>query len=354
VNAKVLDARDTGAWQAALERLPESDVYFRAEYHRSYEANGEGTAHAFVAEADGELLFHAFLLRPIEHVAGRRLSPVRYDIESAYGYTGPLATTADPAFLRPAWAGFSDWCAGQGVVAEFIRFHPLLENVRYADPECAVEVVRESVVLRLDCSEEELWRGYPGPQRQRVRKAMRHGLEGGEVSLEEGLGDFTRLYRETMERVEAAARYYFSDAYFEELCRGLGDGVRLFAVRDGSATVAAALFLVGGRGIHFHLGGSSSAHRHAAPNNLLFHEVASWGRERGLQWLHLGGGADGAREDSLLRFKSTISPLRVPVHVGKRVHDREAFEALRSQWLRESGLSDRPGYFLLYRLERVA
>jgi Acetyltransferase (GNAT) domain len=354
VNAKVLDTRDAGAWHAALERLPESDIYFRPEYHHAYEANGEGTAYAFVAEADGELLFHPFLLRPIEHVAGKRLSPVLHDIESAYGYTGPLATTADPAFLREGWARFSGWCAEQGVVAEFIRFHPLLENIRYTDAECAVEVVRESVVLRLDCSEEELWRRYPGPQRQHVRKAMRLGLEGGEVSAEEGLADFARLYRETMERVGASARYRFPDAYFEELCRGLGEGVRLFAVRDGSATIAAAMFLVGGRGIHFHLGGSSSAHRHAAPNNLLFHQVASWGRERGLDWLHLGGGAEGTSEDSLLRFKSTISPLRVPVHIGKRVHDREAFEKLSSQWLRASGLSDRPEYFLLYRLARVA
>ena len=39
------------------------------------------------------------------------------DIESAYGYGGPLSNTDDDEFLKQCFESFSNWCLEQNVVA---------------------------------------------------------------------------------------------------------------------------------------------------------------------------------------------------------------------------------------------
>src|ERR1039458_8383092 len=125
MNIRVIAATRPDEWNGLLQRLAHSDVYFTAEYHLAHELNGDGKALAFVAEDGKRTLFHPFLIRLIPEFD---LHDEWHDIESVYGYSGPLSTTNDRKFLAEAWGAFSDWCQQQNVVAEFIRFHPLLDN----------------------------------------------------------------------------------------------------------------------------------------------------------------------------------------------------------------------------------
>lgn len=348
---RVLDTRQHDDWHGALNRLRETDVYFLPEYHRAYEVNGDGAARAFMAEEEDDLLFYPFMVRPIERVGTTPLRDRWWDIETVYGYSGPLCTTMEAGFLARAWSAFGSWCRESRIVAEFLRFNPLSDNTRYVDDSCILLRDRETVIMRLDCSEKDLWTGYPWVQRNRVRKAMASGLVVSEVPVLQGLDVFRSIYHATMDRRDALPYYHFSDAYFDALRDGLGDALRLFVVRDADRTVAAALFLLHEERIGYHLGGSDAGYQEAAPNNLLMHDVAEWGRQRGFRWLHLGGGRTPDPNDSLLRFKSKLSRSRLSFHIGKRVHNREVYDRLCAEWLRQSGVADRPAYFLLYRLE---
>ena len=107
------------------------------------------------------------------------------DIETVYGYSGPVATTTLPDFLAEAWRGFEGWCREQNVVCEFIRFSPILRSERFAAPQTEVKLDRETVEIRLEGGEEALWQGYKSAQRNRVRKAIRRGLTCHETSLDE-------------------------------------------------------------------------------------------------------------------------------------------------------------------------
>jgi Acetyltransferase (GNAT) domain len=350
MNVSLLETRQSGDWLSALERLPDADVYHLPRYYRAAEANGEGQALAFVAEADGELFFHAFLRRAIEQVGAERVAERWSDLETAYGYSGPLATCEHTGFLARAWDAFDAWCRDEGVVAEFIRFSPLLDNERFAPAAADVVADRETVAVRLDVGEDELWHSYLPVQRNMVRKAQARGLRAELVSLAEGLAGFRRLYEKTMARVGADAYYALSDGYYGALV-GLGDGVRIVRVLDGHELAAAALFLQHGKRLHYHLSGSYERYRSAAPTNLLLHAAASWGREQGFEVLHLGGGRTPAPDDPLLRFKAGLSRVRLTFQTGRRVHDRRAYDHLCSLWLDQARPRARPGYFLLYRLE---
>jgi len=115
-------------WEEALSRFIRKDIYFLPEYHRMYELNQEGRAYAFFVEDGDDMLFYPFMLRPIKSIGGKQVSEECYDIQTVYGYSGPLSNTKDPRVLGRLWEPFREWCKEKKVVAEFIRFHPPLEN----------------------------------------------------------------------------------------------------------------------------------------------------------------------------------------------------------------------------------
>ena len=351
MNTTLLDTADGAEWDRQLARFPGADVYFTAGYHAAHERNGDGRAFAYLAEDGGEALFYPFLLRPIEAVAGEPVAEDWTDIETVYGYSGPLASSDDAAFLSRAWEGFDRWSSERGVVAEFLRFNPLSGNCGFKSPKCTVRPDRETVALSLVGSEEDLWARYPSTHRNMVRKALARGLAVAEEPVGEGLADFARLYAATMQRVGARPYYSFSAAYLSSLAAALGDALHLFVVRDGATTVAAALFLLHGDRLHYHLAGSDPAYRGAAANNLLLHGAALWGRETGLRHLHLGGGRTANADDPLFRFKASVGRERLPFQVGTRVHDEAAYADLCDRWRSHHVGAAAPAYFLLYRLE---
>jgi hypothetical protein len=347
---QVLDSSETEAWHQALSRQPVRDVYFTPEYHSVHEKNGDGTARAFIACDRGQELFYPFMMRPIEAIAGQPLADTWFDIESVYGYTGPLATTSDQGFLSEAWNCFDSWCKNNRVIAEFVRFNPMVDNSRFADSSHAISLDRQTVVVNLNCTEEELWQSYSSSHRNKIRKAEKNGLECAEMQPEQGIRPFKKLYSETMSRVEADEYYFFSDNYFNCLAQWPSDKLRLFAVRSEERVVAASLFLLSSEHIHYHLTGSSQNAMHLGPVPLLLHKVALWGIEHGFRILHLGGGSSSDPHDSLFTFKASISKLRRSFFTGRRVHNPEIFDQFCSLWLKRTGVSPRPNYFLLYRL----
>jgi hypothetical protein len=344
-----LATADDPAWADAVERLDGADVYHTDSYHRVAEANGEGRALAFVAEARDAILFHPFLQRPIERVGDESVAGGWCDLESVYGYGGPLATTDNPDFLARAWEEFSRWCAQQHVVAEFVRFNPLLHNERLAAPATRVIDDRETVVVDLTGGADALWERYPAVQRNMVRKARKAGLEAWVLGPGDGMGKFRAVYEETMRRIGAEPYYSFSGSYFDALVTELGSRVRVVEVCDSGHTVAACLLLIGGDKLHYHLSGTRSQASSLGATNLMLHEAAAWGSGEGLRWFHLGGGRTSASDDSLLRFKRSLSNERAIFRTGQRVHDRGRYDALCAAWLRQAG-RERPPYFLLYRL----
>lgn len=351
MNWRVLQTDQAHEWREILTGHVRGDVYFLPEYHELYERNGDGVAKAFVVEDGDKILFHPFMVRPIQEVARKALEQEWFDIETVYGYAGPVANTADVAFLADAWRVFYDWCQNEKIVAEFVRFNPLFENHRIVDSLYSVSLDRETVLLELDGGEETLWKSYSSVQRNMVRKALKNRLECREMEPARGIEAFQQLYCQTMRRVGATRYYFFSDAYFESLVNLLGHRLRIIAVRRDDLIVGASLLLLYGDTVHYHLSATLEGYQRFAPTNLMLHTVALWCMERGFRRFHLGGGRTPSSDDSLLKFKANISKLRCKYYTGRRVHNPAVYEALCSRWMKAYNVDVRPSYFLLYRLE---
>lgn len=343
----IVPATDAGRWHGQLAALGCDDPYFSAAYHAAYAEDG-GRALMYVHDdADGRLLY-PFRLRPIARIGMEAVSGGLHDIETVYGYTGPLADSAAPDFLDRAWRGFAVWAQAQGVVSEFCRFHPLLDARRYAAPAMRVVEDRPTVAVSLTGAEPGLWSGYDGAQRNLVRKALRAGLKAEIIPFAENWPTFRAIYEATMQGLGATDFYRFPDDYYLRLAHVRPAPV-ICLVRQEDVPCAAAIFLVGGDTLHYHLSGSLQEFRSHAPNNLLLHAAACWGIARGCRVLFLGGGRTNLAGDKLLHFKRQFSRETVPFHVGRKIWNEAAYAALSQCWARQSGRQP-PAQLQHYRL----
>ena len=130
-----------------------------------------------------------------------------------------------------------------------------------------------------------------------------------------------------MTRVGAATYYFFPDDYFDGLRLALGEHVHLWTVRSGSATIAGAVFTECNGIVQYHLGGTVNDALNSKPLKLLFWRAATWFKERGTRWLHLGGGLGGAN-DSLMHFKRGFSPQTFPFYTWRVVLNPTMYDEL--------------------------
>ncbi len=346
---KLLGTQDRVGWESVLDRLASAglgDIYFDAAYVSLYEGNGV-EAQLFVFEEGPDTFCLPYLKRTLpENAAGR------YDMETAYGYAGPLATTEDGGFLGRAWAGFRQHAAETGLFAGFLRFHPLLRTERFAPaPFVGVEYVRDTVCLGLQQDEERIWQQYRSDTRTRIRKARKSGIEVEHLRGVDSLLVFGSLYRQAMTHIGADSFYRFDDEYFRAVDALPHGSYDLFLARRGEERVGGALTLSSSRFAHMHLSATLREARSLGVSHLLRHEAILHYRGK-REMFHFGGGTTNDPRDSLLRFKAGFSPERCEFRIGKLILDVGVYRTMCEEW--EVQHPDRAeaakGIFLKYRL----
>lgn len=348
-NYILLVLNDREQWLRELDNLKElkPDVHFSPEYCGLFENSGE--ARLFVYREGDTSVIYPFLLRKVNLIPGLagKLEQDFYDITSPYGYGGPLASPgADEQILKNFYQNFSDFCAENNIITEFIRFHPLLRNHAFLTGYIEVERISSVVCVNLEASEQEIWSGYERNNRKNIKKAYREGLE---VILEEApvhFADFIHIYNETMARNQAGRFYYFNDSFYDCIHEKL-EGNYLYAhTFKGGRVISTELLLYNETYIHSFLGGTLEEFFEFRPNNILKHEVIKWAKKRGIRHFLLGGGY--REEDGIFRYKRSFASGGVfDYYVGKKVHDYTALSMLEN--ILGGGKDDPRGYFPSYR-----
>lgn len=318
-------------WKAALAPLVEAgeaDIQFTQAYASLY-AGPERRAGLFHA-GSGECRFVLPLIVERASALGPRDA---FDVSSPYGYSGPLSTSRDPGFLAEAWERFFAWCAQAGVIAGFIRFHPLTGNdALCVDDRIEVTPDREVVVLSTRRERDEVVAAYRGDTRRKVRKAAREGVVVAKRSDEQAIMRFARFYRARMSELGAAEEYHFSDAYFAGIAAMAEPSRAVYEAVLDETVIGGALVLYGPRFIHYHLSATPKSNQGAGANNAMRDAVIADALNAPQSHVIFGGGRGSDPEDSLLRFKAGFSDERAMFHIGRFIADRPAYEALCGAW----------------------
>lgn len=328
---KILSLKDSVEWSRLLSMLPadQQDVYFSPEYYVLYEQNGDGKACCFVYDEDGMIVLYPFLLNSINQL-GYELDDEYFDIQGAYGYNGIVTSSKDEGFIARFHEAFDKYCQEQHIVAEFSRFHPLLDNQTLASPKMQTFYSRKTVKLDLTLTEDEIWMNqFSSKNRNVIRKAEKEGVT---IVESQDYDFFREMYDQTMRNVNAEGFYFFPPKYYDTFKETFGDNLTLcFAMYEGKP-IAGSMFMFSKDYSHYHLSGrDKNYYKIAANNDVLWYGIQK-AKERGCKWFHFGGGTTGADDDLLLHFKQNFSKDNGEFWIGKRVHNQPVYDLIVEQW----------------------
>jgi|JI10StandDraft_1071094.scaffolds.fasta_scaffold17403_2 hypothetical protein len=348
----VIPATDVREWRTHLDVFARADVCHMPEYHQTYETRTDGAKAVMWCFEEGSHQFcYPFLLTNVVlGGADGAIHQTAYsDISSIYGYSGPLSTTDDKDFLERAWRSFDEWCAGNRVIAEFIRFSVYADNRHLAHADCIVESNREVAVSFLPDSDEDLLQGLGKKTRNMIRKAEQSGLIACELDVREWLPAFRSLYDETMRRNQSPSFFDYNDRYYDLLLSLPQGELQLFGVFQGDRFVSSAMALVHGQGALYHLGASLQEFSSLGAGNLGMYEMSRSLRIQGVKFLNVGGGRTTDADDPLLRFKKSNATGTAPYYIGKRVVNSDGYREVAKIWQDLYKTTARPEKLIFYR-----
>lgn len=272
-------------------------------------------------------VFYPFLLKPVPvKVGGNGF----FDLETAYGYGGPVAFNCDLDARQDFACLFANWALQQNIVAEFVRFNPLTAN--HTDFADLYNISHNRITVSMPLTENfaTVLQGCTQPRQRNYRRAIREGLIFRQLP---DLSEFCELYLATMHRLNAGSYYYFSPACFKELEK-IPETNRFFAgVYTTSGDLAAsAIFLIDEQSAHYHLGASDEKFKDTQATAFMMLEFAKLALQSNKQLLHLGGGLSLAADDPLFRFKAGFANSQHDFFIGRKIHQSVVYQNLSNRW----------------------
>lgn len=333
---------DSECWDRLIRSFRDYDVYWLSGYVRAFQLHGDGEPLLYYCEDGDTRGVNVVMKRDIaddKHFQGKLERGKVFDYATPYGYGGWLIEGENTDALFEA---YSERMKEEGIVCEFVRFHPIVKN--HEACRSFYDVVQLGEVVHMDLqTPSAIWENLSSKNRNVIRKAIKNGVRVNNGRSPQIYRQFRAIYDETMDRDEAAPYYYFGEAFYRSLCEDLPQNAQVFyAEKDGVILAASVMLSVNGR-MNYHLSGSLREYGSLAPTNLLLYEAALWGCTNGCKSLYLGGGV-GSQADSLFRFKRAFYRGELNrFYIGKKVFNAAQYnELLRMREPVDSGFF--PGY----------
>lgn len=333
MNYKLLTLADKQEWAILLNQLPQEqqDVYFTPEYYALYEEYGDGKAHCFVFQKDGNLILYPFLKNSI-NALGYQLDKEYYDIQGAYGYNGIISSSKDKDFIHAFHTCFEKYCIDNNIIAEFTRFHPLLHNVDVTSDKTKIVFDRKTVCFDLTKELPYIFSRFQHSTKKQIRRAEnRYNIQ---IKTYTKPHDYVNIlydiYNQTMNKVNASPYLFFNKEYFSNLLHL--ENVILFIAYYENKPIACISALYAKDYFHGHLGCSLSEFLKMYPNDLLYKEMISYAKKVQCKYLHVGGGDTSDTNNSLLNFKMNFSKDVADFYIGKTIYNEVVYNMIIEQW----------------------
>lgn len=332
-------------WDKIVKCFSDHNIYYLSGYVKTFKIHGDGEPLLFYYNDGKTRGINVVFKRSIKEIPHFKeiLEEDRYcDFTTPYGYGGWLIE-GEPEQL---FQEYEQWCSGNNIVSEFVRFHPILENhnmvVKYYD----VVPLGETVAIDLT-SPEEIWGNISSKNRNVIRKAIKNNVRIYNGHFPEIFEKFKYIYNITMDREFARKYYYFEDDFYQSVLEDIPENSQIFYAQIPDGTIIAASIMLSCNGqMNYHLSGSLREYSSLAATNLLIYKTALWGCAHGFKVLLLGGGV-GSENDSLLKFKKAFNrndPYQF--YIGRKIFNTDIYQNLT---LMHSDSIINSNHFPLYR-----
>jgi hypothetical protein len=338
----MLSIQEKNSWNYYVKNAHEYDFYHTWDYH-SLEKNGKPFLIVFLYGED--FIAIPLIKRSIEG------SPY-FDCTSAYGYTGPISTLPfeqlDEDVICKFNQAFVSFLKKEMIVTVFSRFHPLLNQNHVFEPLGGMHLNGKTIAIDLKPTLESIRLKYRKSVRQKINQLRRKEYRVHKAKTKEQIRAFAKIYNDSMLKLEASSFYFFDESYFSKFLSFENfDSEILLCSYEGEIT-SGILITYSNTIMQVHLAATDCRFLNESPMKLLFDEATAMGKEKGMEYLHLGSGV-GGQEDSLFQFKSCFSDTFFNFMTWRYVVDASAYNML----VEEKGQS-RPLQSQLFPLYRFA
>lgn len=331
MDLKVYTLDQSEQWDNIVRTFKDYDTYWLSGYVKAFEIHGDGTPLLFYYEGSNTRGINVVMKRDIaDDSRFQDIIPRNeyFDFSTPYGYGGWLVegNEEEELFLQ-----YEKWCKNNGIVSEFVRFHPLIENHGLSKAAYDVIALGKTVCLDL-ASPEVIWTNLTSKNRNMIRKAQKNGVKIYMGRYPQVFEEFREIYNGTMDKDNAEDYYYFNKDFYESVLNDLPNNAQVFYAEYEEKIIAASIMLMANGKMNYHLSGSIREFSSLAPTNLLLYKAALWGCANGCKTLYLGGGV-GSGEDSLYKFKKAFYRIDDDkrFYIGKKIFIEETYDELLSK-----------------------
>ena len=320
---ELVSIHERSRWQKVLDLLRISDIYYSNQYFMAATKLDPGEPLLFYyKDHEGEIAY-PFIKRRIASEENEY-----FDITTPFGYGGPLTKGKknNPLLIANFRKAFTEYCHEEKIIAEYIRFHPIMENAHLLKNYVKLIPLYETFSMDIH------------PRKKEGKKELVSGkdmeTDGISKLVIKKLGtvrhmfEFLVLYYLTIRRREEADSYYFfTDDYFETLISSLGPNLHLFGAFQKNKMISACYVLTSKDRIYHHLE-SSLEDSDTEAMKLLLLKIAEWGEENHFKSFHLGGDFKGERQQES-RLKQDLSNSKPHTfYIGHHIYDEETYNRL--------------------------
>jgi len=321
---------------------PEPDPFFEAAVMTAWYGTDWTSV---VVEENGHAVRHAFAASPIGDTGLR-------DVEPIVGYTGPVATAAAPSdFIVEAVRRYSTLCREQGIIAELVRFNPILRNdciLEGISPDLVLSGSKPVVYLAVHKGEADSMAAYPRVTRNMIRTGLRRSSVSVLDKSPEHWAQFLMQYHESFQAGDRGPEWQLTGPRAERLRRS--PQFLLFGALQQRTLIASAVAIVHPTTSYYFLAAARRGVECRGASNAIVHQIARTAAVSNAARVGLGGGLSASAGDRLLRFKRSFGGELQPFRVGLFTHDAAAYTGLLRAAEKSSPAARTSPLFLRYRI----
>ena len=318
---EIITLENEHRWDEIIRSMNNYDFYHLSKYH-SLDKTGKAILFHYQNKSD-EFAF-PFLLREIPETSYK-------DISSVYGYTGPLSKNEIPSLsnIKLFQEELKKYFEENNIVSVFSMLHPILKTQDVLLNGLGETIkANTTIAINLKLSETEQKKQYARSTKYKINLLKKNEFYVKEAKSQKDVEAFINIYKENMNRVNAAPKYYFPDDYFYTFFEKINSTIFLALHKD--EVVSGSLCTYCHTIMQAHLNATSDRYLHRSPLNLVLDAAREKGIERNMSWLHLGGGRGGV-DDSLFQFKSRFSQERFTFQIWKYIYNEKIYNELNEK-----------------------
>lgn len=255
-----------------------------------------------------------------------------YDIETPYGYGGPISNSKSIKFLNFARINFDNWCQKKNIVCELIRFNPFLKNHQNISNKSSIDITRiKKLALVKDVDDISL--NFFNQKTRNMIKKNSYSNINFQVYDKSNINEnlllkFYENYTNSMLIKKAKKFYFFPWNYFLYLKKLiLKDNAFLVMANDITSRdyLCGAIFLKNDTNCYYHL---SFQKKVAGLMNSLLFFFYNQSKKKNIKNIMLGGGLTNDENDTLFKFKEKMSNISLDFYIGTKIHNHKIYNRI--------------------------